>query len=78
MKALKTNDLVTTPLGDGVCQGHYAILGADGQPVEHCALVRIPITEENLHLLGSTKCMTPRAMGSALFVFSESEVSHVQ
>lgn len=71
----RTNDVVKTPLGDGVCQGVYE--DDESQPAKHGVLVRIPITEENLHLLGSTKCLTPLAMGSALFVFDESEVSHV-
>lgn len=74
----RTNDVVKTPFGSGVYQGHYAVFGADGQPVERCALVRIRITKENGHLLGKENCMTPHAVGSALFVFSESEVSHAQ
>lgn len=81
-----TNARVKTPIGDGVCQGSYAatdVTGldssdAESQPVEHYVLVRIPITEENLHLLGSTKCLTPRATTSALFVFAESEVGNAQ
>lgn len=30
----RTNDVVKTPFGSGVYQGHYAVFGADGQPVE--------------------------------------------
>ncbi|MDL1909729.1 hypothetical protein FBQ81_03395 [Chloroflexi bacterium CFX6] len=68
----RTNEKVKTPFGEGICQGRY--VETDFADV----LVRITITEENAHLLGSTKCLTPNANVSALFVFAESEVENVQ
>ena len=69
-----TNSKVKTPLGDGICQGHFAARDNNSQPAEERVLVRIPITEENQHLLGSSNCITPHAQQSALFVFAEGEI----
>ena len=69
-----TNIKVKTPIGDGVCQGHFAVRDNNSQPAEERVLVRIPITEENQHLLGSSNCLTPHAQQSALFVFAASEI----
>jgi hypothetical protein len=68
------NSKVKTPIGDGVCQGRYAVRDANGETVVESVLVRIRMNPENQHLLGSSNCMTPRAMASALFVFNESEL----
>lgn len=64
------NQKVKTTLGEGVIQGRYLKEGE-----EEAVLVRIAITDENKHMTGSPKCMTPRAFGSALFVLKESEVT---
>ena len=69
-----TNSKVKTPIGNGICQGRFATRDSDSRPVEERVLVRIPITEENQHLLGSSNCLTPYAQQSALFVFTESEI----
>ncbi len=69
-----TNSKVKTPVGDGVCQGHFAVMDNHSQPMEERVLVRIPITEDNQHLLGSSNCLTPRAQQSALFVFAAGEI----
>ncbi len=71
---INTNSKVKTHLGYGICQGHFAAKDNRSQPAEESVLVRIPITEENQHLLGSSNCLTPRAQQSALFVFAEGEI----
>lgn len=70
----RTNDKVQTEYGEGVVQGNFEVVQG-GEPVEQCVLVRVPITDENKHALGSSKCMTPQATQSALFVFAESELA---
>lgn len=70
MSTVQINQKVKTPIGEGVVQGRYLKSGED-----EAVLVRIVITEENRHLLGSPSCMTPRAYASALFVLKESEVT---
>lgn len=69
-----TNSKITTPIGNGVCQGRFGAKDNDAQPAEKNVLVRISITEKNQHILGNSNCLTPRARQSALFVFAESEI----
>ncbi len=69
-----TNSKVKTPVGNGICQGGFATRDNNSQPAEERVLVRIPITEENQHWLGSSNCLTPRAQRSALFVFTAGDI----
>lgn len=70
----KTNTKVKTPFGDGVVQGNFEVRQGD-EPIEQCVLVRVPLMDANRHALGDSRCMTPHATDTALFVFAENELS---
>lgn len=81
------NSRVKTPIGEGVVQGMYRSplpFGHLPQMDEHNlgeienavrgVLVRIHLTDAIRARLADAACITPRATGSALFVFAEEEV----
>ena len=66
----QTNTKVKTPLGVGISQGHFSNLEEI-----NTVLVRLPINETTKPELIKSNCMTPRAVGSGLWIFSENEVA---
>jgi len=69
----RTNDKVSTPLGSGIVQGGFMLKQLDD--AIRAVLVRVPLTDETRKRLKDANCMTPRANGSALFIFREGELS---
>ncbi len=61
---IRVNQQVKTPLGVGFVQG-----GWEGEQY----LVRVPISDENRQYLAQS--LTPRATGSALWLFAGKELS---
>lgn len=62
------NQKVSTPLGQGVAQGLFAVLAESG-PVVGGVIVRLPINDETRRELSKSNCLTPRAQLSGLWVF---------
>lgn len=71
---LMVNSKVSTPLGQGIIQGAYAVMDGKGEPIVKGAAVRLPINETTRPQLNKSNCLTPKAMKSGLWVFPESEL----
>lgn len=69
---IATNQKVNTPIGSGVVQGQFMARADESVIVK--ALVRLPVNDVTRPQLGKAYCLTPRAMKTALFVFTESEL----
>jgi hypothetical protein len=70
-----TNAKVTTPLGDGISQGHYLMVDINEATNTKMVLVRLIINEKTRTELNKSNCLTPRAVLNGLWVFSENEVA---
>jgi hypothetical protein len=74
---MNTNQKVTTPIGEGISQGAFAIRDANGELITHGTLVRMPVNDQTRVHLTQSNCLTPRAQRSALFVFPMSENGYI-
>lgn len=68
------NQSVITPLGKGLVQGAFAVLGHDGSLVSNGVLVRLPINDVTKAQLKQSNCITPHAVLNGLWVFQASEL----
>jgi hypothetical protein len=68
---IPTNTRVKTPLGVGIAQGRFSNL----EEMISAVLVRLPINEITKAELNKSYCMTPNALLSGLWVFTENEVT---
>ena len=68
------NCSVATPLGTGVAFGRFAVRGQQ-ELISKGVLVRLSVDDQVREQLSSSKCLTPKANHSALFVFDESELT---
>lgn len=69
----RVNMPVSTPLGDGVLQGRFEVRDGSGSSVSDAMMVRLPINNATRRQLHASNCLTPRAEGSGLWVFSASD-----
>jgi len=67
------NNSVATPIGKGVAFGRFAVRGQQ-ELITQGVLVRLVVDDQVRKQLSSSKCLTPRASHSAVFVFDESEL----
>lgn len=74
MAVICVNSKVTTPLGEGVVQGAYAVTDAQDEPIIKGAAVRLPVNEETRKHLNKSNCLTPHAMLSGVWVFQEGDL----
>jgi hypothetical protein len=72
---LAINKAVKTPLGEGRVQGAFLITDQKSEPVVRGILVRLPLNDVTRPALKESRCMTPAAEQSGLWVFPEDEVS---
>jgi hypothetical protein len=72
----RLNDLVNTPIGQGLFQGRFGVLER-GTTVEkeEVALVRLNVNAETEPHLKDPNCVTPHAEGCGLWTFGVSELS---
>ncbi len=71
---IKTNQKVTTPIGEGVAQGSFQITDSSGHLIVAGVGVRLPVDDVTKKQMNKSNCLTPRANVSGLWVFSESEL----
>lgn len=63
------NCSIKTPIGEGVVQSRFRVIGDVSQ-----YLVRLPVNELTSAHLKDSNCLTPRASKSGLWVFSQEEL----
>ena len=71
---ITTNKSVVTPLGDGVVDGFFGVLDAQGEIVVTGICVRLPVNDQTRPELHKSYCMTPHAVQSGVWIFEESEL----
>lgn len=71
---MMVNQKVSTPLGDGIVQGGFAVVDAGREIVSSAVLVRLPINDVTRAELNKSYCMTPTANVSGLWVFDAGEI----
>ncbi len=70
IKAIRVNQPVVTPIGEGVFQGKI-----DGpEPEDVRALVRVKLNPQSIPCLQMGNCLTPHATMSGLWIFRISEL----
>jgi hypothetical protein len=72
---VNVNQTVKTPIGKGTFQGRFEVRQG-GEIVGENALVRLPVNEETSRHLKDSRCVTPQANQSALFVFPMAEIEY--
>lgn len=71
---VQINQMVKTPIGVGRVVGLLTVLDMNGTDVSHGVAVRLPIDEVTRKELKKDYCITPRAVKSGVWNFTESQL----
>ena len=65
------NQKIRTPLGEGIVQGFFAVHDGNNDKAAVGVAVRLPVNDVTRPELNKSNCLTPMAVFSGVWVFSE-------
>lgn len=71
----RINQAVITPIGEGIFQGVYGVSKEGStEEAEEVGLVRLNVNDQTAPHLRDSNCLTPKAVGTALWLFNEGQL----